>query len=131
MPISIARGVSAVRPVHEIGCTCDGNGGQVSSGYKGQILVPYPGVIHSWAIMADISGTCTVDIWKCPSPSYPVAGDSITNGNKITLVGQRINEGLDLSSWSTLRITKNDIIGFNVDSIDGVLGKITILLKVI
>ncbi len=131
MPISIARGVSAVRPVQEIGCTCDGNGGQVSSGYKGQIIVPYSGVIHSWNLMADISGTCTVDVWKSQSPTYPTVGDSITNGNKPQLSNQKINEGLDLSGWSTLRITKNDIIGFNVDSIDGSIGKITLLLKVI
>lgn len=131
MPISIARGVSAVRPIHEIGCTCDGNGGQVSSGYKGQIIIPYPGVIHSWILMSDIVGTCTVDIWKCPSPSYPTLSDSITNGNKLTLTGQKINEGLDLSLWSSLKITRNDIIGFNIDSIDGTIGKLTILLKAI
>ena len=131
MGVSIARGVSAVRPIQEVGCTCDGNGGSVSSGFKGQIVIPYPGVIKSWILMADIQGTCSVDIWKCAGPTYPLVGDSITASNFLTLTNQKFNEGLDVSMWSPLKITRNDIIGFNINTIDGAIGRLTILLKVI
>lgn len=109
----------------------DGKGSVVSTGFKGYSTpVPYDGTIIGWDIHALQVGSCVVDVWKDSYANFPpTVADSITGSEKPTLSLQRINQDLNLTTWTTRDIRKGDVVAFNVDSASGVTG-ITVGIRV-
>lgn len=92
-----------------LGITIDGGGSAVSTGSKGFITAPFTGIISKWYLAADQSGSIVVDVKR--------SGTSIVggSGNKPTLSSAQSGNAAP-SSWTSVAVTKGDIIEFNVDS---------------
>jgi hypothetical protein len=127
--LTFVRGISAIPADQAITFTCNGNGNPVTTGQKGFITVPYTGAIQELIIFGNVSGSIVVDIWRTHQPTFPTAANTICGGNKPTLSGQQIVLDETLTSWNRT-IEKDDILGFNIDSVDGVVGKVTVTLRV-
>ncbi len=94
--------------VSSFGITLDGQGGVISTGSKGYIVVPYDGTITRWDMVSGITGSIVIDLKR--------NGVSIIGaGNKPTLATQSISNAT-VSGWTSTTLTTNDIIEFNVDS---------------
>jgi len=95
----------------------DGGGAALTTGLKKAIVrAPYNGTITGWTLLADISGSVVLDVWKAPYASYPpVIAGTITGSAKPTLSGVIKNTSTTLTGWGTT-ITAGDIFLVNVDS---------------
>jgi len=109
------------------GLTVDGAGSVITSGIKGYAVMPYNATITGWDIIGDVSGSCSVDIWK--NTTVPTSANTITGSEIPTLTNQQINSDNNLTTWST-GILINDIIAFNVISASTV-SRINLIIKVI
>jgi hypothetical protein len=94
----------------------DGGGSVSSVGEKGHIEVPFAMTITGWTILADVSGSIVVDIWKDAYASFPPTNaGSITGTEKPTLSSTQKNQDLSLTSWTT-SVAAGDILAFEVES---------------
>lgn len=116
-----------------LGITIDGGGGEITTGIKGDIYVPYNCTIQSVTLLADAPGAIVVDIWKDVYANYPpTVADSITASAKPTLVANN-DKSTDstLTGWNAGKtVTAGDTLRFNVDSIS-VITRVTLTLKVL
>ena len=107
----------------------DGGGSVITTGVKGYLTIPFACTITEWTLLADVSGSIVVDIWKDTLANYPpVAGDVITASAKPTLTTQTNARSSTLTGWTT-SITAGDILAFNVNSATTVT-KVTLSLAV-
>lgn len=110
------------------GIVIDGGGTVISSGIKGDVVVPYAMTINSWTIVSDQTGSIVIDVWKDLYDNYPpTAADSIAGSEKPTLSSSNKNQDLTLSTWST-GVSAGDVIRFNVDSASTVQ-RVTLSIK--
>lgn len=109
----------------------DGGGGEISTGEKGHLQVPFNCIIQSVELLADQVGAIKVDIWKDTYGNFPPTGaDSITGGNEpeITASGQKYRD-TTLTDW-TKTLNKGDILAYNIDSCS-TIERCTVTLKVL
>jgi hypothetical protein len=98
------------------GVTIDGGGSVITTGNKGYVFIPYNCTITGWTIIADVSGSAVIDVWKDSYANYPPnSADSIAGSQKPTLSSAAKNQNLSVTDWST-DILAGDVIGFNVES---------------
>ena len=91
--------------------------------------MPFSGTITAATLLADVSGSIVVDIWKDTYANYPpVVGDSITASAKPTLSAAIKSRDTTLTSWTTA-IAAGDVLGFSVTSATTVT-KVTLSLTV-
>ena len=90
----------------------------ITTGVKGVgVEVPCDCDLNMWTLLADVSGSILVDIWKGAYSSYPpVVGGSITASAKPTISSALKGQSSTLTGWTTA-LTKGDILRFNVDSV--------------
>jgi len=94
----------------------DGGGSAITTGVKHYIPIPYAFTITGWDIVADVSGSIVVDVWKDTYANFPpVVGDTIAGSEKPTLSSAQKNQDLTLSTWTT-SVAAGDVLGINVDS---------------
>lgn len=101
-----------------LGIVMDGGGVALQSGIKGDLYVPYNMTITNWTLLADVSGSAVVDVWKAPYGSYPptVANTIIgATATKPNLSSQLSNQSLTVPGWTT-GVSAGDTIRFNLDS---------------
>lgn len=110
------------------GYIIDGGGLAITTGLKGFLIFTYSATITSWAIIADASGSISVDVWKA-NGSVPVIGNSITGGNPPLLSAAQYSGLVTPVNWSTLNIIPGDVMGFNVSSTGGVIQRVTLALQ--
>ena len=68
--------------------TIDGNGSVPSTGIIARLSVPKPLTITQVTLLADVSGSIVLDIWKDSFANYPpTVADTITASAKPTLSG--------------------------------------------
>ena len=113
----------------------DGRQGLISgtitsaTGVKGYVRIPYSGTITKVTLLADVSGSIVVDIWKDTYANYPpTVADTITASAKPTLSSATKYEDSTLTGW-TKTITAGDVLAFNVDS-SATLTSVQILIEV-
>jgi hypothetical protein len=95
----------------------DGQGSPPSTGLKGFIDIPFACTITKWRLMADVSGSIQVDIWKDIYANFPpTLADTITAAAKPTLTAQQKNESSTLTGWTTA-VAAGDVLAFNIDSV--------------
>ena len=100
-----------------LGFLMDGGGSAISTGIKGSVLVPFDCEVESVTLLANVSGSCVVDIWIDAYGVYPPSvGDSITAASKPTLSSAMKYQDAVLSGWDT-SISSGDVLVFNVDSL--------------
>lgn len=104
-------------PTRVFGVVIDGNGAVPATGVKGYWRAPYAGTIVKVTILADVSGSAVVDVWRDTYANYPpTVLDTITASAKPTLSSAIKNEDSTLTGWST-SVTLGDVFGFNLDSV--------------
>lgn len=96
----------------------DGGGALLPTGArKAYVNVPFDCVIVRWRILADVSGSIVVDIWKDTYANYPpTVADTITASAKPTLSSVIKNESTTLTGWTTA-LSFGDVLEFNIDSV--------------
>lgn len=98
------------------GITIDGQGGVITTGIKGYVIIPYGFTITSWTLVSDIAGSMVIDLWKDTYANYPpTVADTITAAAKPTLTAVNKNTNSTLTGWTTTGLT-GDVVFFNVDS---------------
>lgn len=110
----------------------DGGGSVITTGIKGDIMVPFNCTVLGWDIVADASGTIQVDIWKDTYANFPpTVADTITGTEKPALSSAQKNQDTALSSWNTT-LTRNDWLRINVDSspAPATVTRVTIAIRV-
>jgi hypothetical protein len=107
-----------------VGITIDGGGTVITTGTKGAIQVPFAGTIIGWSIIADLSGSISVEVDKAASSAPPSAPavpntttDKISASAPVVLSGaQSAASGTTgVSTWTTA-VAQFDVIQFYVAS---------------
>lgn len=94
----------------------DGGGTAITTGVKGDLVIPYNCTVLGWDVLADTSGSIVIDVWKDTYANFPpTVADTIAGSEKPTITSATKNQDTSLSSWTTA-LTRNDILRFNVDS---------------
>ena len=112
-----------------IGLIIDGGPAVIATGLKGYLEVPFACTILGVTLLADVSGSIVVDIWKDTFANFPpVVADTITAAAKPTITAALKSQDGTLTGWTTA-IAAGDILAFNVDSV-ATIKKVTLSLKV-
>jgi hypothetical protein len=90
----------------------DGGGAVIGTGVKGDLEVPFAGTITQWTLLADQSGSITIDTWKDTYANFPPTVADTMWGTKPALSSQEKNQATGLS----IAVAAGDIIRYNVDS---------------
>jgi len=107
----------------------DGGASVITTGLKGYLEIPFACTIQAVTLLADVSGSIVVDIWKDTYANYPpVVADTIVAAAKPTISAALKSQNTTLTGWNTT-INAGDILGFNVDSV-ATIKKLTLSLKV-
>ena len=107
----------------------DGGGSEITTGIKGDILVPFDCTISQVTLLADQSGSIVVDIWKDSYANFPpIDGDSITSSAPPTISTATKSQDSTLTDW-TKTISAGQILRFNVDSVTDI-ERVTLTLNV-
>jgi hypothetical protein len=105
------------------------DGAALTTGIKGDVVIPFNATITEWSLLADQSGSVVVDIWKDTYGNYPpTSGDSITASAKPSISSGNKGQSSTLTGWTTA-IAAGDILRFNVDSVS-TIQRLSINLKV-
>jgi len=97
-----------------------GDSSDITTGIKGDIVIPYNLTITGWTIVSQQTGNIVIDVWKSNYQNFPpTALNSIAGLQKPTLSDSKKNKNTNLTSW-TSSISSGDIIRFNVDSCSGI-----------
>lgn len=92
------------------------SGSPITTGIKGDLLVPYACTIQQVTLLADQAGSCVVNIWKDTYANYPpTVADKITASAPPTISAAAKAQDATLVGWTTA-IAAGDILRFNVDS---------------
>jgi hypothetical protein len=111
------------------GITIDGAGSAITTGTKGYLYVPYACTITVAELVADVSGSIVIDVWKDTAANFPPTdADSITASAPPTLSSAQRSSDSTLTGW-TVSLAAGDYLGFNVDSAATVT-RVTLALKV-
>lgn len=88
----------------------------VAGGMSAPVVVPRTGTITGWQVVADVSGSIVVDVWKDTYANYPpTVADTIAGTEKPTLAAAQKAQDLTLTTWTTT-VTAGDYLAFKVDS---------------
>lgn len=97
-----------------LGITIDGGTTVISVGQKGYISVPYAGTITGWDIVADQTGSVSMDVAKRAAAVPNTTTDTISGASPIALSSGQLTQGGPVAGWSTVAVAAGDVIGFNV-----------------
>jgi len=104
-------------------------GATITTGIKGDIMIPFNCTVLGWDIVADQTGSIVIDIWKDTYANYPpTVADTITGSEKPTITAALKNQDTSLSSWTT-SLTRGDWLRYNVDSVATVT-RVTVVIRV-
>jgi hypothetical protein len=107
----------------------DGGGSAITTGEKGHLEIPFACEIERVTLLADVSGSIVVNIWKDTYANFPPAvGDKITADAPPTITTAVKSQDATLTGW-TKTIAAGDILAFNVDSAATVT-RVTLALKI-
>lgn len=112
-----------------LGYAIDGGGAVIATGVAGTgVQAPFACTIDSVTLLADVSGSIVIDIWKDTYANYPpTVADSICASAKPTLSSAIKSEDTTLTGW-TKTIAAGDVLYFNVDSCSTIT-KVSLILK--
>lgn len=128
MAINSTGVISFINNYRAINFIIDGAGTTIATGFKGHVQVPFDCEIMSVTLLADRTGSITVDIWKDTYANFPPTDvDSITASAVPTITTSDKSTDSVLSGW-TKTITSGDILAFNVDSVTDIR-LLTVVLK--
>jgi hypothetical protein len=119
-------GSTAVR--RQITLVVDNGASAITTGFKTWTSIPLAGTLKKWRLLADVSGSIVIDVWRDTYANFPpTVADTITASAKPTLSAATKNESSTLTGWTTA-FSAGDVFGFNVDSVTTVK-KISLTLE--
>ena len=99
-----------------INLVIDGGGSAISTGVKGDVLLPFSGTITEATLLADQSGDIVVDLWLQAYASFPpTVAQTITASAKPTIAADVKSRDSTLTGWTTA-FAAGDVLRINVDS---------------
>lgn len=107
----------------------DGGGSAITTGVKGYVEVPFGCTVSQWTLLADQSGSVTIDVVSDAYSSYGTNTSMVGAGTKPSITTATKNQSAP-ASWTTTSITAGNIVGFNVTAATTVT-RVTIALKVV
>ncbi len=98
----------------------DGGGSAIATGVKGDIYIPAACTITGVVLLADVSGSIVVDIWKSTYSAFdptthPASGDKITASAPPTISSAKKSKDTTLTGWTTA-LAADDVLRLNVTS---------------
>lgn len=107
----------------------DGGGATITTGVKGDVVIPFACQIVEATLLADQSGSIVVDIYKDSYANFPpVVGDKITSSAPPTITTATKSTDSTLTGW-TKSLTLGDVLRFNVNSVT-TIRRVTLILTV-
>jgi hypothetical protein len=107
----------------------DGGGAVLTTGIKGDLLIPFACTIAKATLLANQSGSIVIDVWKDSYANFPPTdADSITASAPPTISSATKAQDATLTGW-TKTIAAGDILRFNVDSVTSIQ-RVTVVLEV-
>lgn len=95
----------------------NGGGSAINTGVAGYLPIPFDCTITAGELEVDQTGSIKIDIWKDTIGNFPPTNaDTITGGSELEISAGLTDYDATLSGWTTT-LSKNDILGFNVDSV--------------
>lgn len=95
----------------------DGGGSAIVADRKIYVRIPISGTISAAYIMADVSGTISVEVWKDTFANFPpTVADKISASAPIALSSAQKGEDTTLTGW-TKTVTAGDALCFNVSAL--------------
>jgi hypothetical protein len=129
--IAPGTGGAAATDVLSIEAIFDGGGSVISLNKKCDVVVDAACTIEGWTVVADVSTTSRVDVWRDAIANYPpVAGDSMPGAaaNRPQLAAALAAHSDILTAWSRVIVDAGDVLRFNVDTND-LATRLTVALK--
>ncbi len=109
--------VTGTNIIKTVGFTSDGQGAVVSTGSKGFRRFEVAGTIVAWTIVADVAGTCTIDIKRSTYSGFPTTTSIVGAGTKPALASVQKNQlATAPSDWTSVTIAAGDVFEWNVDA---------------
>jgi hypothetical protein len=106
----------------------DGGGDVLIPGTQADVVIPYGMTISSWTMIADVSGSIVIDVWKDTYANFPpTIADSITDGTIPAITSDIKGQTSTLTGWTTT-VTEGDIIRFNINSVTNIT-KVTLTIQ--
>lgn len=101
-----------------VGAVLDGGGSVLTTGAKkAYVSIPLAGTITKWRILADVSGSIVIDIWKALYANYPPTVANTITASALPTVSSAIkNESSTLTGWTT-SVAAGDVLEFNINSV--------------
>lgn len=101
-----------------IGVMIDGGGAPILAGIKGDIIVPFACTITRATLLADVTGSIIVQIWRDTYANFPpTVADAIYASAPPTLTSADKSQDSALTGWGAGRnLALGDILRFNVPS---------------
>lgn len=95
----------------------DGGPSVPNTGTYGYITIPYDCTITYGRLLANLSGSAVVEVWRKAYASFPPAsGDKISASAPLTLTAQQNSQDTTLTGWTTA-LKAGDVLAFNINSI--------------
>jgi hypothetical protein len=112
-----------------ISIVIDGGGSAITTGVKGDLLVPWNCTVTEWTLLGDQSGSIVLDIWQDTYANYPpTVADTITGSDKPTISASNKGQSTALTGWTTALVSGRTL-RFNVDSVSTIT-RVTLALRV-
>jgi len=114
--ITVPNSVSGTS--YQIVAVYDASTSAIAGNPEVDVVVPAAGTLVSWTLLADVSGSITIDIYKAAYASYPPSSSIVNTGSggvKPALSSQSKNQDLTLLHWTTA-LAAGDVLRFHVDS---------------
>lgn len=136
-PASVTRATLSLKvqrfqaaSVEDVGVIINGAGNVILAGTKGYKEIDFPCTIVGWTLLADQSGSITLDIKKCQFSGFPTT-TSITASAKPALSSVQNNQAAaaNLTGWTT-QINAGDILEFDVTGTPTSVKQVSLILKV-
>ena len=106
----------------------DNAGSALSTGVKGDLVIPFACTLSGVTLLADQSGSVVVDIWKNAYSGFPpTVANTITASAIPTISSATKYQDLTLTGW-TKTVNAGDTLRFNVNS-DTTITRVTVALQ--
>lgn len=101
--------------------TVDGGGSTVTTGLKKNFFyIDRPLTLRSWFLVADVSSSAVVDVYKtnftAGASFLPSLANAITVSTNKPNVTSMVSSNFTVGGWTTSTLASNDVVYINVDS---------------
>lgn len=108
---AVAQSLSSVSV--DIEAFIDGGGSVLTDGLKMWLHIPVAMTITAWHVLADQSGSITVDILRSTTGSGLPASSIVGSGNMPSLSSAITNQAVP-AGWTSTSLNAGDWVGFNI-----------------